>query len=64
MSTEGTSMEPPFEVEELGRFSVEFNRESDRVRCWSRLVAASRLDEVLKGLLLATAAWRSARGLP
>ena len=50
MSTEGTSTEPPFEIKEPGRFSVEFNRESDR---GAVLVAASRLDEVLKGLLLA-----------
>ena len=50
MSTEGTSMEPPFEIKELGRFSAEFNRESNR---GAVLVAASRLDEVLKGLLLA-----------
>jgi hypothetical protein len=50
MSTDGTSMEPLFEIRELGRFSAEFNGEGDR---GAVLVAASRLDEVLKGLLFA-----------
>jgi hypothetical protein len=35
---------------DLTRFAAEFNRESDR---GAVLVAASRLDEVLKGILLA-----------
>jgi mannitol operon repressor len=50
MSDEGTSMEPPFEIKELGRFSAEFNQESDR---GAALVAASRMDELLKSLLTA-----------
>lgn len=50
MGTEGKSMEPPPEIAELGRFAAEFNSESDR---GAVLVAASRIDEILKSVLVA-----------
>jgi DNA-binding MltR family transcriptional regulator len=45
---QGDSFTPPFEVGQLGRFTSELNRETDR---GAALVAASRLDEILKIIL-------------
>lgn len=42
------SFTPPFEVDQLGRFTSELNGETDR---GAALVAASRLDEILKNIL-------------
>jgi mannitol operon repressor len=45
---QGDSFTPPFEVDQLGRFTSELNSETDR---GAALVAASRLDEILKNIL-------------
>ena len=45
---QGDSFTPPFEVGQLGRFTGELNGETDR---GAALVAASRLDEILKDIL-------------
>jgi hypothetical protein len=50
MGIVGSRQPEEAEVLDLTRFSTEFNGESDR---GAVLVAASRLDEVLKGILLA-----------
>ena len=46
--SQGDSFTPPFEVGQLGRFTSELNGETDR---GAALVAASRLDEILKNIL-------------